>query len=95
MEARTETVLVTGGTGFLGSWCVAELLRRGYRVRATVRDLGREGSLRAGLTPEVGDPGDRLEVVSADLLSDDGWGEAVSGCDYVLHVASPFPAAQP
>ena len=95
MEARTETVLVTGGTGFLGSWCVAELLRRGYRVRATVRDLGREGSLRAGLTPEVGDPGDRLEVVSADLLSDDGWGEAVSGCDYVLHVASPFPPAQP
>ena len=95
MEARTETVLVTGGTGFLGSWCVAELLRRGYRVRATVRDLGREGSLRAGLTPEVGDPGDRLEVVSADLLSDDGWGEAVSGCDYVLHVASPFPVATP
>jgi nucleoside-diphosphate-sugar epimerase len=94
-EAQTKTVLVTGGSGFLGGWCLAELLRRGYRVRTTVRDLAREEAVRAGLTPEVGDPGDRLSVLAADLQSDDGWQEAVRGCDHVLHVASPFPPAQP
>jgi dihydroflavonol-4-reductase len=93
--AHTKTVLVTGGSGFLGGWCLAELLRRGYRVRATVRDLAREPAVRAGLAPEVGDPGDRLSFVAADLLADDGWVGAVQGCDYVLHVASPFPPAQP
>lgn len=93
--AQTKTVLVTGGSGFLGGWCLAELLRRGYRVRTTVRDPAREAAVRAGLAPEVGDPGDRLSVVAADLLADDGWQEAVRGCDYVLHVASPFPPAQP
>jgi nucleoside-diphosphate-sugar epimerase len=94
-EAQAKTVLVTGGSGFLGGWCLAELLRRGYRVRTTVRDLAREEAIRAGMTPEVGDPGDRLSVLAADLQSDDGWKEAVRGCDYVLHVASPFPPAQP
>lgn len=89
-----KTALVTGGSGFLGSWCVIELLRRGYRVRTTVRDLSREGALRAAIASAV-DAGDRLSVLAADLRSDDGWGRAVDGCDYVLHVASPFPPAQP
>ena len=89
-----KTVLVTGGSGFLGSWCVIELLRRGYSVRTTVRDLAREREVRAAIASEV-DAGDRLSVLFADLLSDDGWEEAVQGCDYVLHVASPFPPAQP
>jgi dihydroflavonol-4-reductase len=94
-EAQERTVLVSGGSGYLGGWCVAELLRRGHRVRTTVRDPSREAGIRAGLAPEVGDPGDRLTVLAADLLADDGWGEAVRGCDYVLHTASPFPPAQP
>ncbi len=89
-----KTVLVTGGSGFLGSWCVIELLRRGYRVRTTVRDLAREAEVRTWIASEV-DPGDRLTVLAADLRSDDGWEQAVTGCDYVLHVASPFPPAQP
>lgn len=89
-----KTVLVTGGSGFLGSWCVVELLRRGYEVRTTVRDLSREPQIRAAIAPEV-DPGDRLSVFAADLRGDDGWVEAVAGCDYVLHVASPFPPEQP
>ena len=97
MEASgtdTKTVLVTGGSGFLGGWCVVELLRRGYRVRTTVRDLTREAGVRAAVSSQV-DPGDRLAVLAADLLADDGWAAAVEGCDYVLHVASPFPAVQP
>ena len=92
--AQTKTVLVTGGSGYLGSWCVIELLRRGYGVRTTVRDLAREPEVRAAVSCEV-DPGERLTVLAADLLSDEGWAEAVQGCDYVLHVASPFPPQQP
>ena len=87
-------VLVTGGSGFLGGWCVIELLRRGYTVRTTVRSLSREAQVRAAVGSEV-DPGDRLTVVAADLTSDEGWPAAVAGCDYVLHVASPFPPKQP
>ena len=52
------TVLVTGGTGFLGGWCVAELLERGYAVRTTVRDASREAEVRATLEGQV-DAGDR------------------------------------
>jgi dihydroflavonol-4-reductase len=92
--AQAKTVLVTGGSGFLGGWCVVELLRRGYRVRTTVRDLGREPEVRAAVASEV-DPGDRLTVLAADLSGGDGWAEAVAECDYVLHVASPFPPVQP
>ncbi|MGK2937931.1 MAG: SDR family oxidoreductase [Solirubrobacteraceae bacterium] len=96
MSAAEGTVLVTGGTGYLGGWCIATLLERGYDVRTTVRDVGREEAVRAALAVAgVEDPGDRLSVVAADLTSDDGWAEAVAGCRYVLHVASPFPPAQP
>jgi nucleoside-diphosphate-sugar epimerase len=89
-----KTVLVTGGSGFLGSWCAIELLRRGHRVRATVRDLGRGGDVRAAIGSQV-DPGGRLELLAADLGNDTGWEDAARGCDRVLHVASPFPPQQP
>jgi dihydroflavonol-4-reductase len=92
--AETKTVLVTGGSGYLGSWCAIELLRRGYNVRTTVRDLAREPQVRAAIGSEV-DPGERLSFFAADLLDDAGWEEAVDGCAYALHVASPFPPAQP
>jgi len=84
-----ETVLVTGGTGFVASWQIVELLRRGYIVRATVRSLSKAEGVRAAVSTVV-DPGNRLSFVEADLLSDAGWAEAVKGCDYVLHVASPL-----
>jgi hypothetical protein len=84
-----ETVLVTGGTGFVGGWCVVELLRRGYVVRTTVRSLSREAALRSSIAAAAGSS-DRLTVLGADLTQDDGWGAAMAGCDYVLHVASPL-----
>src|SRR6187551_2547821 len=90
-----DTVLVTGGTGFLGGWCVASLLERGYEVRTTVRDLKREGDVREAVVASGVEPDGRLTVVAADLTSDDGWKEAVDGARYVLHVASPFPPVQP
>jgi dihydroflavonol-4-reductase len=89
-----QTVLVTGGSGFLGGWCIAELLQRGYRARTTVRSLTREAQVRANVGSQVS-VGDRLTVHSADLTNDEGWAEAIDGCDFVLHVASPFPPAQP
>ena len=107
MEEEQKTVLVTGGSGFLGGWCVAELLRRGYSVRTTVRDLSREPEVRTrvenlSIEPQEGSSVDsppetsgRLSVLAADLRSDAGWEEAVDGCDHVLHVASPFPLVQP
>jgi dihydroflavonol-4-reductase len=93
-DGSGQTVLVTGGSGFLGGWCVIELLRRGYSVRTTVRSLSKEAQVRAAVGSEV-DPGDRLSLLAADLTRDEGWADAVRGCDYVLHVASPFPPKQP
>lgn len=88
-------VLVTGGTGFLGTYCILHLLQAGYRVRTTVRSLKREDEVRAMLNAAGMDAGDQLSFVAADLLADQGWVEAIAGCEYVLHVASPFPAIMP
>ena len=97
-----ETVLVTGGTGFIGNWCIVELLKRGYTVRTTVRNAAKETALRraiaSALDPAVNpaiDPGTRLAVFIADLTRDEGWDAAAAGCDYVLHVASPLGADAP
>ncbi|MEP6547829.1 MAG: aldehyde reductase [Gammaproteobacteria bacterium] len=90
-----STVLVTGGSGFIGSHCILQLLGVGYRVRTTVRSLDREDAVRAMLKQGGAEPGDRLTFIVADLESDVGWAEAVAGCDYVLHMASPFPSSTP
>jgi len=65
-----------------------ELLRRGYAVRTTVRSAAKEQAVRATISGAL-DPGGRLSFAVADLMSDDGWDEAVQGCDHVMHVASP------
>lgn len=89
-----ETVLVTGGSGYIGGRCVVALLEKGYRVRASVRDLASEGAVRAAIGSVV-DPGDRLSVCALTLTSDEGWAQAAQGCAYVLHVASPLGVAEP
>ncbi|HJX76285.1 MAG TPA: aldehyde reductase, partial [Gaiella sp.] len=90
-----EQVLVTGGSGFVGAHCILALLAAGYRVRTTVRSLSREPEVRAMLARGGAQPGDALEFATADLLQDAGWADAVAGCSYVLHVASPFPGRDP
>ncbi len=88
-------MLVTGGSGFLGAHCIVELLKAGYRVRTTVRSAKRQADVLAMLKAGGTEPGDRLSFAIADLMSDAGWPQAVAGCDYVLHVASPFPPGVP
>lgn len=85
----TERVLVTGGSGFVAGWCIIELLKRDYRVRATLRSLDSADVVGATIARHV-DPGDRLEFVAADLTDDAGWSAAMLGMDRVLHVASPL-----
>lgn len=92
---KDETVLVTGGSGFVASHCIAQLLRDGYRVRTSVRSLARESEVRAMIKQAGIETDERLSFVAADLTSDQNWSEAVQGCSYVLHVASPFSLNMP
>jgi dihydroflavonol-4-reductase len=90
-----ETVLVTGGTGFIGAHCIIQLLQQGYAVRTTVRSLKREADVRAMLKVGGADANAPIAFYQADLMSDAGWSDAVTGAHYVLHVASPFPPTIP
>lgn len=90
-----STILVTGGSGFIGSHTILQLLAAGHQIRTTVRSLKREADVRAMLKEGGAEPGNRLSFIAADLENDAGWSEAVAGCEYVLHVASPFPMSVP
>jgi nucleoside-diphosphate-sugar epimerase len=94
-EPNSQLVLVTGGSGFLAAWCIIKLLDAGYGVRTTVRSLKRKDTvlemLKAGGATKL----NSVAFVAADLLQDEGWKDAMDGCTYVLHVASPFPAGLP
>jgi len=86
-----KLVLVTGGAGFIAVHCILQLLNTGYRVRATLRSLDRAAAVRAMLGEGGVEAGERLSFIQADLSADANWDEAVKGCTYVLHVASPTP----
>jgi dihydroflavonol-4-reductase len=91
MQQQNETVLVTGGSGFLASYCILQLLREGYRVKTTIRSPEKKMAVIKQLQTGGLQHPDRLHFIAADLTRDENWNEAVNGCTYVLHVASPFP----
>jgi len=90
-----KTVLVTGGSGFLGIHTVLQLLQQGYEVKTTIRSLAKKENIIKALKEGGLRDFSHLSFVEADLTTDNNWNEAVKGCDYVLHVASPFPAQDP
>ncbi len=89
----TQRVLVTGISGYLGQHVGAELLRQGFEVVGTVRSLAKIDATKSAIAAAVSV--EKLTFVEADLLSDTGWEEAMKGCTYVLHVASPFVLGEP
>ncbi|UFX47896.1 aldehyde reductase [Bradyrhizobium sp. 41S5] len=90
-----STVLVTGGSGFIGVHTILRLLADGHAVRTTLRNPDRSKDVIAMLREGGALAADQVGFATADLLRDDGWREAVAGCDYVLHVASPLGAHVP
>ena len=85
------TVFVSGGSGYIAGFLIRQLIAEGWTVHTTIRNLAREAEVRASL----GVDNSRLKFFAADLMSDDGWAEAMAGCSHVAHVASPLPADKP
>jgi nucleoside-diphosphate-sugar epimerase len=94
VEMAGEKVLVTGASGFIAKHCIAELIRQGYTAQATLRDRSREEETWRAIGNAGATAGD-VKFFPANLLNDEGWDEAMQGCTYVLHVASPFPIKNP
>jgi dihydroflavonol-4-reductase len=91
---NNKKVLLTGISGYIGNHCAAELLKQGYRVRGSLRNLSKSEQVLQAIQTEI-DPTDKVEFCQLDLLNDAGWDEAMQGIDYVLHVASPFINKEP
>jgi dihydroflavonol-4-reductase len=92
--SKKKKVLLTGISGYIGNHCAVELLKNGYSVRGSVRDLSKSKQVIEAIQKEI-DPKDNLEFCELDLLKDDGWDEATKGCEFVMHVASPFIILEP
>ena len=84
-----SNILLTGATGFIGLHCVQQLLNKGFQVNGTLRSLDRKDEVMDALSSHNTST-EHLTLFETDLLDDKGWDEAIEGCEYVLHVASPF-----
>ena len=87
----TDTVLVSGGSGYIAGFLIRQLVAEGWMVHTTVRDLAKEAAVRQVLAVD----NSRLRFFAADLNADAGWAQATAGCSHVAHVASPVPFGSP
>ena len=93
MEIQQEKVLVTGASGYIALHCISELLKKGYNVKGSLRDMSKEPIIREYFVSE--NQKSNLEFCKLNLLSDEGWDNAVSDCEYIMHIASPFVIEEP
>ncbi|MEM8979870.1 MAG: NAD-dependent epimerase/dehydratase family protein [Pseudomonadota bacterium] len=89
----SQTILLTGITGFIAKRIAFDLLSKGYTVKGSLRSNAREAEVRAAVQGAQAE--ERLSFVTLDLNSDEGWEAAMVGVDAVFHTASPFPLTQP
>ena len=87
-------VFVSGGAGYIALHCIAGLIKKGFTVKTSLRDMKRQSEVLNSISKVV-DCNDKIEFCKLDLLKDEGWDDAVNGCDYVLHVASPVLFGMP
>tara|TARA_Y100000589_G_scaffold332293_1_gene391264 strand:+ start:2397 stop:3410 length:1014 start_codon:yes stop_codon:yes gene_type:complete len=93
MHRNNRKVLVTGASGFIALHCIKELLKNGYNVKGSLRNLKKESQVRNALREVIKD--DNFEICKLDLLQDDGWYKETSDCDYLMHIASPCVIREP
>ena len=93
MEIKQEKVLVTGASGYIALHCISELLKKGYKVKGSLRDMSKEQIIRKYFVFD--NEKSNLEFCKLNLLSDEGWDNAVFDCEYIMHIASPFVIEEP
>ena len=93
MGNKNEKVLVTGASGFIALHCISELLKQGYYVKGSLRDISKEQKIKEYFVHDYEEL--NLEFCELDLLNDKGWDVAASDCEYIMHIASPFVIEEP
>ncbi|KAL9647737.1 hypothetical protein ABK040_015225 [Willaertia magna] len=91
-------ICVTGVSGFIASQIVLDLLEKGYTVHGTVRSIEKHKPILEDVLIKASTSGkitkEYLEqhflLFEADLLREGSFKEAIQGCQFVLHTASPY-----
>ena len=92
MKVKQKKVLITGASGYIARQCISDLLKSGYKVKGSLRDLNKSDEVRASIG---GVSNEKFDFCKLDLLKDEGWIDAASDCEYLIHVASPFIIEEP
>ena len=82
-------VFVSGGSGYIALHCIARLISKGFKVKTSLRSMDRQSEIVQSVSKVV-DCSDKIEFCELDLTKDKGWDDAIKGCEYVLHIASPL-----
>ena len=93
MQNYLKKVLVTGASGYIASYCIKVLLEKGFKVKASVRDLKKVDIVKKSLVDTSNN--ENIEFCELNLLNDYGWNKALKDCDYLMHIASPCVIKEP